>query len=86
MTRALLDLYGMPAGVAEIIAAEYGTEAETFEDGSPVVVLEPCGYRGECDACHRSDVVLYDVGPMDEGAWQECEPCIRRAAAARGAS
>lgn len=52
-------------------------------DDSPVVVLEPAGI-GECDTCHRSDVRVYEVGPMDEGAWVECEPCVRLAAARSG--
>jgi hypothetical protein len=80
-----LELYGMPAGVAEIIASEYGTEPETFDDGSAVVVLEPAGYRGTCDTCQREAVVLYVVGPADEGSWEECEVCIRAAAARRSA-
>lgn len=84
MTRALLDLYGMPAAVAEFVAAEYGSEVTYGPDTSPVVILEPAG-RGTCDRCQRGPVPLFDVGPMDEGAWQECEPCIRRAAARRGA-
>lgn len=65
------------SSVLDVIDREWGPD-----DASAVVILEPAGI-GECDRCHRAPVRIYDVGPMDEGAWQECEPCIRLQAARR---
>ena len=42
---------------------------------APTDMGEPDHGLGVCDICHYSEVPTWDIGELDEGAWERCWPC-----------
>jgi hypothetical protein len=61
-----------------------GESSSLFPPGTPTVEagkleVQPGGCRGECDACHQDDRVLYFIDDQP-GEWLYCHSCAYRLA------